>query len=72
MRHAEDKVDYLDALLEAAVAEHVEALGDHSVLFLVLAHRTLDHLHPQPDNQPCAGQKGVPQGGRFKRRELCT
>lgn len=35
---------YLDALLKAPVAEHVEALGDDPVLFLVLAHRALDHL----------------------------
>lgn len=35
---------YLDALLEAPVAEHVEAFGDDPVLFLVLADGALDHL----------------------------
>lgn len=35
---------HLDAFFEAAVTEHVEALGDDSVFLLVLAHRALDHL----------------------------
>ena len=38
---------------EAPVAEHVEALGDDPVLFLVLAHGALDHLvHESKELRP--------------------